>query len=397
MASFAKCALRGVSVFLVQRRRVLAKTATPVALSWSLWFWSSSATETFDPKKTMAEPLTNAEELKNDASTMRSRFEVMCMRIQKELCDALEEIEENHDSLEIGAASTHAAKFIADRWTREDNHGGGITCIMEGGRVFERAGVNISVIHGKLPAAAAGQMRSRGRQLKELPGEEGLPYNVVGISSVIHPRNPNVPTLHFNFRYFEVQEWDENKKRVKSTWWFGGGADLTPYILFEDDAVHFHKTIKEGCDKNGDKSLYPKFKKWCDDYFVVSHRGERRGVGGIFFDDLDAPDPESVFKFVRSCAESVSPSYLPVVRKRKNLGYSYADRQWQLLRRGRYVEFNLVHDRGTKFGLLTPGARIESILMSLPSEAKWKYCHSPEPGSKEDKLLEVLKNPRDWV
>jgi len=319
------------------------------------------------------------------------------MRIQKELCDQLEELEEKHETFEVGAANKEAVKFMVDRWDRKDGHGGGITCVLEDGRVFERAGVNISVIGGKLPVAAAAQMRSRGKELKPLPGDEGLPYSVVGISCIIHPRNPNVPTLHFNFRFFEVQEWDESRNKTKKTCWFGGGIDLTPYILFEEDAIHFHKTIKSACDGGGDKSLYPKFKKWCDDYFYLPHREEHRGVGGIFFDDLDKPDHETVFKFVKRNAEAISQSYIPIIQRRKNLGYSYANRQWQLYRRGRYVEFNLVHDRGTKFGLLTPGSRTESILVSLPPEAKWKYSHSPEPGSKEHQLMQILKNPREWV
>ncbi|RWS19825.1 Coproporphyrinogen-III oxidase-like protein, partial [Leptotrombidium deliense] len=265
--------------------------------------------------------------------------------------------------------------------------GGGVTCILQDGHHFEKAGVNISVVHGVLPKEAVAQMRERGKQFKEA---NNLPFFAAGVSCVIHPRNPNVPTIHFNYRYFEVNESD---KRV---WWFGGGTDLTPYILNEEDCKHFHKTLKDACDKHN-KEYYPKFKKWCDEYFFLPHRKESRGVGGIFFDDMDYPSQEKAFSFVQSCANAVLPSYIPIVERNINKGYDYSDREWQLLRRGRYVEFNLVYDRGTKFGLFTPGARYESILMSLPLLAKWQYCHTPEKGSKNEKLLDILKNPREWL
>ena len=351
----------------------------------------------YDADDGMALPLTPIDEIRVDPS-MRSMFEVMLMRMQKEVCVALEAIERRHEAGstdEAGEKECH--KFLVDRWQREDKQGGGITCIMEGGQVFERAGVNISVISGRLPPAAAAQMRARGRILTGHPDETGLPYWVAGISCVVHPRNPNVPTVHFNFRFFEVEEWDATRETRKQTWWFGGGVDLTPYVLFDEDCVHFHSTLKTACDKSGDRTLYPKFKRWCDEYFRIPHRQENRGIGGLFFDAVDQPNQDACFRFVKSCADAVLPSYLPLVMKRKDNGYSYADREWQLLRRGRYVEFNLVHDRGTKFGLLTPGARFESILMSLPAQAKWKYCHAPAVGSREERLLHVLRSPRDWV
>ncbi|XP_038047685.1 oxygen-dependent coproporphyrinogen-III oxidase-like [Patiria miniata] len=203
-------------------------------------------------------------------------------------------------------------------------------------------------------------------------------------------RNPMIPTLHFNYRYFEVEQEGETQ------WWFGGGTDLTPYYLDEEDVKQFHGTLKKACDKHNPQH-YPDFKKWCDNYFVVHHRGERRGVGGIFFDDLDTPSQEEAFAFVQECANAVIPSYVPMIKKHMNDGYGLKEREWQLLRRGRYVEFNLVHDRGTKFGLFTPQARIESILMSLPLSAKWRYKHSPVEGSKEDELMKVLKTPKEWV
>ncbi|PSN36732.1 Oxygen-dependent coproporphyrinogen-III oxidase [Blattella germanica] len=294
----------------------------------------------------MAEPITDVRTLSENPNSMRTKMELMIMRIQAEFCHALE----NEEDEEM--------KFIVDRWERPEG-GGGITCVMQDGRIFEKAGVNISVVQGHLPPGAVQQMRARGKVLQE----GSLPFFAAGVSSVIHPRNPMVPTVHFNYRYFEIQNPDGTAQ-----WWFGGGTDLTPYYLNEEDSKHFHQTLKDACDKH-DKKYYQQYKKWCDDYFFIKHRGERRGVGGIFFDDLDTPSQEKVFKFVTSCADSVIPSYIPLVQKHKDDPYGYHERQWQLLRRGRYVEFNLIYDRGTKFGLYTPGARYESILMSLPLNA----------------------------
>lgn len=333
----------------------------------------SEMKEVLQLKNYMAEPITPLEQLEKNPDDMKTQMEMLIMRIQAEFCRALEK-EEDQD-----------AKFKVDRWLRKEG-GGGITCVLQDGRVFEKAGVNISVVSGTLPPAAVQQMRSRGKNLQN----SELPFFAAGVSAVIHPRNPMVPTIHFNYRYFEVTDKDGVQ------WWFGGGTDLTPYYLNEEDAVHFHLTLKDACDAH-DKTYYGKFKKWCDDYFHIPHRGERRGVGGIFFDDLDSPDQESAFDFVTSCAEAVIPSYIPLVKKHKDDGYGYYERQWQLLRRGRYVEFNLIYDRGTKFGLHTPEARYESILMSLPLNAKWEYMNEPRPGSPEEKLMEVLKNPRDWL
>ncbi|XP_072932423.1 oxygen-dependent coproporphyrinogen-III oxidase isoform X2 [Epargyreus clarus] len=324
-------------------------------------------------KNYMAEPITPIAHLEKTQDDMKTQMELLIMRIQAEFCRALEK-EEDEES-----------KFKVDRWTRNEG-GGGITCVLQDGRVFEKAGVNISVVSGTLPPAAIQQMKSRGKNLEN----KELPFFAAGVSAVIHPRNPMVPTIHFNYRYFEVTD----KNGVQ--WWFGGGTDLTPYYLNEDDAMHFHLTLKHACDAH-DHSYYSKFKKWCDDYFTITHRGERRGVGGIFFDDMDYPDQQNAFKFVTSCAEAVIPSYLPLVKKHKDDAYGYYERQWQLLRRGRYVEFNLIYDRGTKFGLHTPEARYESILMSLPLNAKWEYMNVPKPNSPEEKLMKVLKEPRDWL
>ncbi|XP_062579025.1 oxygen-dependent coproporphyrinogen-III oxidase-like [Saccostrea cucullata] len=326
-----------------------------------------------DLSKWMAEPITDKTLLEERSSEMKYKMEAMVMRIQSEVCRKLEEIDGNQ-------------KFFVDRWTRAEG-GGGITCVMKDGLVFEKAGVNISVVHGNLPPPAVAQMKARGRALEG----KTLPFFATGVSCVIHPRNPYVPAIHFNYRYFEVVD-----EKGKVHWWFGGGTDLTPNYLFEKDAVHFHKTLKDACDKHN-KTFYPKFKKWCDEYFYLPHRGETRGIGGIFFDDLDNEPQSDMYEFVQTCADAVLPSYIPIVEKHKNDGYSHRERRWQLLRRGRYVEFNLIYDRGTKFGLQTPGARYESILMSLPNTANWEYRHEPAPNSTEEKMIKVLKQPRDWV
>ncbi|XP_071800611.1 oxygen-dependent coproporphyrinogen-III oxidase-like isoform X1 [Asterias amurensis] len=331
------------------------------------------STPTLKPISFMAETITPAATLAENGNEMKSKMELFIMKTQAELCKTLEGIEGDK-------------KFLVDRWERQEG-GGGVTCLIEDGKVFERAGVNVSVVSGHLTAKAVAQMKSRGKQLE---AGKKLPFFAAGVSCVIHPRNPMIPTLHFNYRYFEVDQDGEKQ------WWFGGGTDLTPYYLDEEDVKHFHGTLKKACDKHNPKH-YPAFKKWCDDYFVVHHRGERRGVGGIFFDDLDTPTQDDVFAFVKECANAVIPSYVPLIKKHMNDGYGLKEREWQLVRRGRYVEFNLVYDRGTKFGLFTPQARIESILMSLPQCAKWRYKHVPVEGSKEDDLMKVLKVPKDWL
>lgn len=360
------------------KTKLIRKLTTGVGITGMVWLYMKTHKALMienlhiNTSYFMDKPITEIEKLEKNSDDMKTKMELLILRIQSDVCKALEKVEKK--------------KFKVDRWERSEG-GGGITCILQDGEVFEKAGVNISVVHGLLPVGAIQQMKARGKNLKEGP----LPFFAAGVSSVIHPRNPNVPTLHFNYRYFEVENNDGT-----SQWWFGGGTDMTPYILDENDAKHFHKILKLACDKH-DISYYKKFKKWCDEYFFITHRGECRGIGGIFFDDLDVPDKERAFQFVMSCSDSVIPSYLPIVEKNKEKGYGYAERQWQLLRRGRYVEFNLIYDRGTKFGLFTPGARYESILMSLPLLAKWEYCHSPKKGSKEEKLLDVLKNPKEWV
>ena len=234
-------------------------------------------------------------------------------------------------------------------------------------------------------ALKAATERGVDRTAGKKPGEL-VPFFACGLSSVMHPKNPFAPTMHFNYRYFETDG---------GIWWFGGGTDITPSYLNEDDMQHFHGTYKTTCDKH-DAEFYPKFKKWADDYFYIPHRGETRGLGGIFFDDLNDRNPDDLLAFAKSCLESVVPAYVPIVGKHKDDIYTQQQKEWQLMRRGRYVEFNLVYDRGTVFGLKT-GGRIESILMSLPETARWEYDHKVHSNSEEAKILQVFKQPRDWV
>jgi coproporphyrinogen III oxidase len=310
-------------------------------------------------------------------SPMRLRMEALIREKQKEIVAAIEKVD--------------GKKFLVDKWDRP-NGGGGTSCVLQEGNVFEKAGVNISVVYGKLPRPAILRMRADHKALD--PDVESLDYFAAGLSVVMHPANPMAPTVHFNYRYFETANPDGSS----NAWWFGGGCDLTPCYLFDEDAIHFHKTIKEACDKH-DKGYYPRFKKWCDEYFYNKHRGEGRGIGGIFFDDMDETekDQEQLFSFVTDCLNSFLPQYLPIINRRKDMPYTEKEKQWQQIRRGRYVEFNLVHDRGTSFGLNTPGSRVESILMSLPLSARWQYMHQPEAGGKEERCLAVLKKPVDWV
>jgi coproporphyrinogen III oxidase len=262
------------------------------------------------------------------------------------------------------------ATFREDAWDRPGG-GGGRTRVMDSGNVFEKAGVNFSEVFGEVPPAMAAQMKGSGDR-----------FHATGTSLVLHPRNPHVPVVHANFRLLQRGE----------TAWFGGGADLTPAYPRREDVVHFHRTLKEACDRH-DPAHYPRFKKWCDEYFTIAHRGEMRGCGGIFFDEL--PAGEDTFAFVRDAADAFLPAYLPIARRRENTPWNDREREWQLIRRGRYVEFNLVYDRGTTFGLRT-GGRTESILMSLPPLARWAYDHRPAPGSAEEHALSMFQ-PRDWV
>jgi coproporphyrinogen III oxidase len=274
------------------------------------------------------------------------------------------------------------AKFQEDIWERLEG-GGGITRVIENGKIFEKGGVNISAVHGKLP---------KSMQTYFKVGD--VDFFACGLSLVLHPKNPMVPTVHANWRYFEM--YNEQGDIIDS--WFGGGQDLTPYYLFEEDAKHFHQTCKTTCDKH-DLEFYPKYKAKCDDYFYNSHRNEARGIGGLFFDYCKTSETMSMqnwYNFVTDVGDSFLEAYVPIIEKRKNLPYTRKQRDWQEIRRGRYVEFNLVHDKGTLFGLKTNG-RIESILMSLPPRVQWVYNHHPKKGSEEEKLIDILKHPKDWV
>ena len=268
----------------------------------------------------MAKPITRQAEI--DSSSMRVRMERLCYDVQGTFCNALEKFETEESG---GESSTNSVGFRVDRWTREKG-GGGISCVLQDGKVFEKAGINISVVHGMLPPAAVKQMKGRG---KDLPSDRELPFYAVGVSCVIHPVNPFVPTIHFNYRYFEVDVGSG-----KNIWWFGGGTDLTPYYLDEEDAVVFHGALKSACDA-ADPSYYAKFKKECDRYFTVPHRKEKRGIGGIFFDDMDTPSQEDCFKFVQQCSSAVVPSYIPLIEKHRHDQYTQDQVEWQQLRRGR--------------------------------------------------------------
>jgi coproporphyrinogen III oxidase len=274
------------------------------------------------------------------------------------------------------------ATFLHDNWERPGG-GGGQSRVIQNGAVFEKGGVNVSKVHGTLPD-------SMKVYLKVAHGS----FFACGLSLVIHPKNPFVPTVHANYRYFEL--YDDQGQVVDQ--WFGGGQDLTPYYLFDEDATHFHQVSKTVCDRH-DEVFYPKFKEQCDRYFWNAHRDEARGVGGLFFDYCRPDKKHSLqdwFDFVTDVGNSFLSAYLPIVKKRKNTTYEDTHRQWQEVRRGRYVEFNLIHDKGTLFGLKTKG-RIESILMSLPPVVQWHYNVTPEPNTEEARLVSVLKNPIDWI
>eukprot|EP01025_Chloroclados_australasicus_P009616 TRINITY_DN1367_c0_g4_i1.p1 TRINITY_DN1367_c0_g4~~TRINITY_DN1367_c0_g4_i1.p1 ORF type:complete len:412 (+),score=51.09 TRINITY_DN1367_c0_g4_i1:69-1238(+) len=308
--------------------------------------------------------------------SMKAKFEKAIREAQNKICAAIEEADGQ-------------GKFQEDAWTREGG-GGGITRVMQQGAVWEKAGVGVSVVYGSMPPEAYRAATETAKQNGN--GDTGkVPFFAAGISSVMHPYNPHAPTMHFNYRYFETQEWNG----IPGKWWFGGGTDITPSYVYEEDMKHFHGCYKAACDKH-DPSYYPKFKKWCDDYFYIKHRGERRGLGGIFFDDLKDRDQDQIFAFSKECMDTIIESYVPLVQKHRDDPYTEQQKEWQQMRRGRYVEFNLVYDRGTTFGLKT-GGRIESILMSLPLTARWEYNHQVTEDSPEGVLLACCRNPRDWV
>jgi len=288
------------------------------------------------------------------------------LTLQDSICDALAEVDGNG--------------FRQDAWEREQG-GGGRSRVLEEGQVFEKAGVNFSHVYGAgLPPSATASR----------PELAGRGFQAMGVSLVIHPPNPYVPTSHANVRFFIAE-----KEGADPVWWFGGGFDLTPYYGNHEDVVHWHQTSKAACDPFGPET-YPKYKQWCDDYFHLKHRNEPRGVGGLFFDDLNEPDFDTAFAFMRSVGDHYIPAYRPIVERRLDSPYGERERSFQLYRRGRYVEFNLVYDRGTIFGLQT-GGRTESILMSLPPLVSWKYDWHPEPGSPEAELYDEYLKPRDWL
>ncbi len=303
---------------------------------------------------------------------LKERFTNYIHELQDQICAAVEK-------------SDGKARFREDNWER-DGGGGGRTRVISGGKVFEKGGVNCSVVHGELPEL----IRSR------FGVDQGW-FFAAGISLVLHPENPMVPTVHANYRMFELYDEEGGDRRDA---WFGGGADLTPYYLFDEDAAHFHQVHKNACDAIS-PALFPDFKKECDAYFHNAHRGEARGVGGIFYDYKrdetgDGSGLEKWFSLAKSCGDAFTSSYIPIVEKRKELSYTDEQRYWQEIRRGRYVEFNLVHDRGTLFGLKTNG-RVESILMSLPPRVRWDYASEPEAGTEEERLVQVLSEPRSWA
>jgi len=272
------------------------------------------------------------------------------------------------------------SRFVEDVWERAEG-GGGRSRVLCEGAVFEQAGINFSHVFGdKLPASATAHR----------PELAGRNFEALGVSLVFHPHNPYVPTTHCNVRFFIA-----HKAGAEPIWWFGGGFDLTPYYGFEEDVLHWHQTAHQACAPFG-ADVYPRYKKWCDEYFFLKHRNEPRGIGGLFFDDFNEGGFERCFEFTRSVGDHLLPAYLPIVARRKHLNYGERERDFQLYRRGRYVEFNLVYDRGTLFGLQS-GGRTESILMSLPPLVKWRYNWHPEPGTAEARLYELFLQPRDWL
>ncbi len=289
------------------------------------------------------------------------------LALQKRILDALTELDP-------------AVTAAGDEWQREAG-GGGITRVISGGDVFDKAGVNFSHVHGsQLPPSASASR----------PELAGRGFQAMGVSLVIHPVNPHVPTTHANVRFFIA-----DKPGEEPVWWFGGGFDLTPCYGYEEDVLHWHRTARAACEPFGE-SCYDRYRRWCDEYFYLPHRSETRGVGGLFFDDLNEPGFEQSFAFMQSVGDHFLPAYLPIVERRRNQNWTESEKQWQEYRRARYVEFNLVYDRGTLFGLQS-GGRTESILMSMPPVARWAYEYKPAQGSAEEKLLTDFLRPRDWL
>ena len=290
------------------------------------------------------------------------------LALQVDICEEFEKL----DSI---------SNFDTDIWKRDDGRGSGITRVISDGSLFEKGGVNYSIISGDKMPKSATALR---------PELEGRNYTALGLSLVLHPDNPYIPTTHANLRFFIAEEAGKDP-----IWWFGGGFDLTPYYGFDEDAIHWHQTARNACLPFGDQT-YHNYKKWCDDYFYLSHRDEQRGIGGLFFDDLNEGGFEKCFEFLQSVGNHYTIAYLPIVKKRMNTPYTLKEKEFQLFRRGRYVEFNLIQDRGTLFGLQS-GGRTESILMSLPPAVKWAYKYKIESKSAEEKLTNYFLKPKDWI
>jgi len=299
----------------------------------------------------------------------------MIEQVKKYLVHLQESICSDLESLDGGAV------FEKDHWTKKDGNGSGITSVICDGNVFEKGGVNFSIVEGNKMPKSATTLR---------PELEGRKYTALGVSLVMHPENPYIPTTHANVRFFVAEE--PGKETI---WWFGGGFDLTPFYGFDEDAIHWHTTAKKACLPFGEK-VYSKYKKWCDDYFYLEHRNEQRGIGGLFFDDLNEGGFDRCFEFMKSVGDHFTEAYLPIVRKRKDTPYGEKEKNFQLYRRGRYVEFNLIYDRGTLFGLQS-GGRTESILMSMPPEVKWSYQFQVEKDSEEEKLYNYYLKPKEWI
>ena len=299
---------------------------------------------------------------------MIEQVEKYLLNLQNDICE------------EFGGLDTKSS-FDKDVWEREDGRGSGITRVITNGSLFEKGGVNFSIISGDNMPKSATELR---------PELAGRKFTALGISLVLHPDNPFIPTTHANVRFFIAENEEE-----EPLWWFGGGFDLTPYYGFEEDAIHWHKIANKACEPFGEK-VYEKYKKWCDDYFYLSHRDEQRGIGGLFFDDLNEGGFDSCFEFMKSIGNHFVEAYKPIVLKRQETPYNEKQKDFQLYRRGRYVEFNLVQDRGTLFGLQS-GGRTESILMSLPPKVKWIYQFNISPNSEEEKLTNYYLKPRDWI
>lgn len=306
------------------------------------------------------------EQVNNVAPADTAAVKTYLLALQERICTELSDLD--------------GSPFLVDSWTRPAG-GGGITRVLENGHYIEKGGVNFSHVEGdSLPASATASR----------PELANRSFTAMGVSLVIHPRNPYAPTTHMNVRFFVAE-----KPAAEPVWWFGGGYDLTPYYGFVEDCAHWHQTAKDACDKT-DVELYPRFRDWCDRYFHLKHRDEPRGVGGIFFDDFNELGFDKSFAFMRSIGDSFLEAYVPIFQRRKEQAFSEEQRAFQAYRRGRYVEFNLVHDRGTLFGLQT-GGRTESILMSLPPVVGWRYDWSPEPGTAEDVLYKEFLVKRDWL